>query len=108
MMSCVRTAIALVLLLIGVTAIRSANPMPNAETKYLSTENGDPNRNLKQEFKDVDANGDGKAELHEVTAFVLKTYHDGKDTAEGTKDAQETFAEMDTNKDGHITYQELV
>merc|ERR1711924_505331 len=61
-----------------------------------------------QEFMEMDTNKDGKASFDEVKAFVIKKCHDGKTSEEAEEDAADTFKEMDTDKNGHITQQEMV
>jgi len=75
--------------------------------------NGSPEQNLKQIFKVLDVNNDGKIhimELIEVVRDIFKLARESNPDSEENWDtlAGAAFAEMDVNTDGEITEEEFI
>jgi len=75
--------------------------------------NGSPEQNLKQIFKVLDINNDGKIHIMELIEVVRDIFDLAKERSPNSTENWDTlagaaFAEMDVNTDGEITEEEFI
>jgi len=108
------------LALLSVAACQTPNAEVEAVDDVTGTEDGeeDPAKQGEEELKKMDTNGDSKADLTEVTAYMKKEFYGPEDIKEenltpaqvdekSATDAKEYLEELDKNKDSFLDHSEF-